>query len=164
MTEHAVKLDSLPAGLEFPPELANRIHFDPAKHRLVYRGFMYKAHYDRLMRLDSSVEYRRAIMRLFQCSTDAESPQLRRFGWIIATLVAACLLLAGFVWWQLMRPTPGFAPAPRSSAAEEVRVVQFSKLDHGLSAGPFEVRNPSHAVVRAHEEAFRRMSAEARQR
>jgi len=104
---------------------------------------MYKAHYDRLMRLDSSVEYRRAIMRLLQSSTDAESPQLRRFGWILATLVAACLVLAGFIWWQLMRPTPGHAPASPSSAAEEVRVVQSSELNQGLFAGHSGGRNPS---------------------
>jgi hypothetical protein len=38
---------------------------------------MYKSHYDRLMRLDSSVAYRRAIQQLFQCSTDTETPQVR---------------------------------------------------------------------------------------
>lgn len=143
MTEHAVKLDSLPAGLEFPPELANRIYFDAAEHRLVYCGFMYKAHYDRLMRLDSSVEYRRAIMRLFQCSTDVESPRLRRCGWILATLIAACLLLAGFVWWQLTRPALESAQSSALPVAKEVRVVQVSNRHLDFLAGQFRDRTLS---------------------
>jgi hypothetical protein len=120
MTEHTVKLDSLPAGLEFPPEFANRIYFDAAAHRLVYRGFMYKSHYDRLMRLDSSVAYRRAIQRLFQCSADTETPQIRQFARILATLVVACLLLVAIAWWQLTRPLLGSAPGGQRATPSEV--------------------------------------------
>jgi len=126
MTEHTVPIDSLPAGLEFPPELANRIYFDAAAHRLVYRGSMYKSHYDRLVRLDSSVVYRRAIQRLFQCSSDVETPQLRWFGRILAILIAACLLLAGGIWWQLLRPTREFSPSAPQMAPQDV--------DHGTAA------------------------------
>jgi len=184
MTEHAVKLDSLPAGLEFPPELASRICFDAAQHRLVYCGFMYKAHYDRLMRLDSSVEYRRAIQRLFQCSTDVETPQLRRFAWILAVLIAACLLLAGLVWWQLTRPTPGLGPSsaqamyrrmglddgiasdPEDYVRRAVRLATDRDFRDGVRASLAEASGAlfeDQAVVRAHEEAFRRLIAEARQ-
>jgi hypothetical protein len=120
MTEHTVKLDSLPAGLEFPPELSNRIYFDAASHRLVYRGFMYKSHYDRLMGLDSSVDYRRAIQRLFQCSTDTETPQVWQFARILATLVVACLLLVALAWWQLTRPLLESAPGVQRAIPSEV--------------------------------------------
>jgi hypothetical protein len=120
MTEHTVKLDLLPAGLEFPPELANRIYFDAASHRLVYRGFMYKSHYDRLMGLDSGVDYRRAIQRLFQCSTDTETPQVRQFARILATLVMACLLLVALAWWQLTRPLVESAPGGQRATPSEV--------------------------------------------
>nr|MCU0982298.1 hypothetical protein [Pirellulaceae bacterium] len=96
------------------------IYFDAAAHRLVYRGFMYKSHYDRLMRLDSSVDYRRAIQRLFQSSTDAETPEVRQFGRILAALIAACLLLVAIAWWQLTRPLLESAPGGQRVAPAEV--------------------------------------------
>jgi hypothetical protein len=65
MTHHAVRLDSLPAGLVFPPALAQRVYFDHQTQRLVFRGFMYKSDYDRLAQLDSSVACRRAIQLAF---------------------------------------------------------------------------------------------------
>lgn len=130
MVENAVKLDALPTGLEFPAELASRIYFDAAAHRLVYRGFMYKSHYDRLIRLDSSVEYRRAVQRLFQCSSDMETPHLRRFGRIIAILIAVCLLLAGVIWWQLMSPVRGSSPSSPRIAPQDV--------DSGAASHPTE--------------------------
>jgi hypothetical protein len=105
MTEHAVKLSSIPDGLEIPPELAQRVRYDAAAQRLLFRGFMYKADYDRLMGLHSSVEYRRAIEQLFQISTSPETPELRRFAHVLAGLAAGCLLLAAAVWWQLTSRT-----------------------------------------------------------
>jgi hypothetical protein len=46
--DHFVTMNRLPDGLEFPPALKNRIWFDAAKRRLVFRGFMSKAEFDRL--------------------------------------------------------------------------------------------------------------------
>ncbi len=40
-------------------------------------------------------------------STEAESTQLRRLAYVLAALVVACLLLAGVVWWQMLRSAPG---------------------------------------------------------
>jgi hypothetical protein len=119
MREHAVKLDSLPSNFEFPPEIANRIRFDPATRQLMFRGFMYKADYDRLMRLKGNVDYRRAIEHLFQVSTEGETTGSRWFGGLLAVLVAACLMLAGAVWWQLANPAhePGSESHPHAVSA-----------------------------------------------
>jgi hypothetical protein len=121
MTEHAVKLASLPSDFELPPEVAKRIRFDPATHQLIFRGFMSKADYDRLMRLKGSVDYGRAIEHLFQISTEDETPGSRRLRRVLATLVAVCLVLAAVVWWQLVKPAhePGSEThTPAVSAAE----------------------------------------------
>ncbi len=75
--EHFVPLEKLPPGLEFPPEYRDRIRFDPEKQRLVYRGFMSKADFDRLCRLSGDWSYRRPLENLFRlCAIDAsEKPR-----------------------------------------------------------------------------------------
>ena len=117
MTEHAVHLESLPSGFEFPAETASRIHFDPVRRRLVLRGFMFKADYDRLMRCDGGVAWRRAVQTLFQCSSDATTPPIGRLGGALAVLAASCLLLAGVTWWRLSRPASGPDDAPLTSGS-----------------------------------------------
>ena len=72
--DHFVKLDSLPDGLEFPPDLAERIGFDAARRRLVYRGFMSKAEFDRLRELSADWAYRRTLEDLFRLCTEEPRP------------------------------------------------------------------------------------------
>jgi hypothetical protein len=70
--EHFVTMASLPPGLEFPPELSDRIRYDAAKRRLVYRGFMSKVDFDRLCRLSDDWGYRRPLEDLFRQCTPEE--------------------------------------------------------------------------------------------
>ena len=66
--ETAARLDKLPDGFEFPAELRERISFSPERKRLVFRGFMSKADYDRLRRLSDDGPYLLALDRVFRDS------------------------------------------------------------------------------------------------
>ena len=78
--DHFVTLDRLPDGLQFPPDLNDRIWYDPANRRLVYRGFMSKAEFDRLCRLTDDWSLRRPLEDLFRlCGPEETRPRgLRR--------------------------------------------------------------------------------------
>lgn len=69
MVQHATRLERRPPGLEFPPSLADRMSYDEATHRLVFRGFMSKADFDRLLQLSDDWSYRRALEDLFREAT-----------------------------------------------------------------------------------------------
>ena len=75
-----VKLDRLPDGLQFPPDLKDRIRYDAESRRLVHRGFMSKADFDRLSRLSDDWGYRRQLEELFRlCGPEEPRPRgLRR--------------------------------------------------------------------------------------
>ena len=75
-----VSLDSLPEGLQFPPEFDGRISYDPARQRLSYRGFMSKGEFDRLYRLSNHWPYRRALEELFRRCTVEAATEARRGG------------------------------------------------------------------------------------
>jgi hypothetical protein len=64
--DHFVALEKLPPGLQFPPDLADRIRFDADARRLHFRGFMSKADFDRLCRLSDDWGYRRPLEELFR--------------------------------------------------------------------------------------------------
>ena len=64
--DHFVKLDRLPEGLEFPPQLKDRIHFDPVARKLVFRGYMSKTDFDRLCQLSNDWKFRRTLEELFR--------------------------------------------------------------------------------------------------
>jgi hypothetical protein len=65
MREHSVKLDRLPEGMTFPAELHDRVLYDAARRRLVFRGFMTKSDYDRLAKLSKDFQYERGVEDLF---------------------------------------------------------------------------------------------------
>ena len=64
--ERFVSLARRPEGLRFPADLADRISYEEARQRLVYRGFMSKADFDRLSRLSDDWAYRRGLEDLFR--------------------------------------------------------------------------------------------------
>ncbi len=71
--EHFVTLQRLPANFQFPPDLADRIWFDEVHRRLVFRGFMSKAEFDRLSLLSDDWAFRRALEDLFRlCLPEAQ--------------------------------------------------------------------------------------------
>lgn len=100
--DHSVNLDPLPQGLEFPPELRNRIRYDSQRKAIVFHGFMSKATYDRLLKLHDNGEYRRAIENLFsQATYDLETSKRGRWtslfvpvGVVLLVAIAAIL-----IWW-----------------------------------------------------------------
>jgi hypothetical protein len=78
--DHFVVLDQLPAGLEFPPDLRDRISYDPATKRLTHRGFLSKADFDRLWLLSEDWSYRHKLEDLFRlCIVDDQPHGLRRW-------------------------------------------------------------------------------------
>jgi hypothetical protein len=104
--DHVVKLDQLPQGLEFPPDLKERCFLDATKKQLVFRGFMSSADYGRLFRLHTDVEYHKALAQLFQLSSEEQAPQMALLRKGLGFLVVLTLVLAGLVWWQLLRDLP----------------------------------------------------------
>ena len=86
--DHFVTLARLPARLRFPAEFEGRISHDPALGRLVFRGFMSKAEFDRLCDLSDDWGYRRQLEELFrQCTPDDAAPE-RGFTRKVASLVS----------------------------------------------------------------------------
>ncbi len=66
-----------PKGFCFPADLADRIRYDEDKKRLVYRGFMSKAEFDRLCLVSDDWCYRRPLEDLFRrCTPEAARPRL----------------------------------------------------------------------------------------
>lgn len=72
--DHFVKLDKLPEGYQFPLDLQDRIHFDADAHKLVFRGYMSKADFDRLSQLTKDWGFRCSLEELFRLSIPDEEP------------------------------------------------------------------------------------------
>ena len=64
--DHFVRLDKMPDGYQFPPDLQDRILFDPEAHKLVFRGYMSKGEFDRLSQLTRDWGFRRSLEELFR--------------------------------------------------------------------------------------------------
>jgi ferric-dicitrate binding protein FerR (iron transport regulator) len=97
--DHFVTLDRLPEGLTFPPDLADRLHFDPERRRLSFRGFMSKADYDRILELSEDWAYRRKLEELFRlCVSELPMPSRRRGALTAAAIGLGLALLAGLGW------------------------------------------------------------------
>ena len=84
--EHFVKMDRLPDGLEFPPELKDRIHFDPIARRLTFRGYMSKTDFDRLSQISTDWSFRRSLEELFRLSIPDEPSRPRGVGRFLAAV------------------------------------------------------------------------------
>jgi hypothetical protein len=74
--DHFVKLDKLPEGFEFPPDLKDRIHFDADHHKLVFHGYMSKADFDRISQLTNDWGFRRTLEELFRLCIPEEAPRV----------------------------------------------------------------------------------------
>jgi hypothetical protein len=118
--EYSVKLARLPANLEFPARLQDRVTFDPAKEQLSYRGFMTKCAYDELSSLSDDLDYHRALEQLFVITSGEMAPvgAKRRFpaAIVLATIGVGAVVFAGL--WAAARhgsvrqssdPTPAIA-------------------------------------------------------
>ena len=98
--KRSVSLDELPAGLRFPTELEGRIAYNAVKRQLEFEGPMSKSDFDRLLRLDNSIAYQRALEELFQtCSftdrnTDGVAARVSLVAAGLAVAAAAVAVLA----------------------------------------------------------------------
>ena len=66
--DHFVKLEALPEGMRLPQDMKDRLWFEPENQKLVHRGFMSKADFDRLSQLSENWSYRRQLEELFRLS------------------------------------------------------------------------------------------------
>jgi hypothetical protein len=83
--DHFVKLDRLPEAVEFPPQLKDRIYFDPAAHKLIFRGYMSKTDFDRLCQISNDWSFRRALEELFRrCVPEEVTPPRGVRRWLTA--------------------------------------------------------------------------------
>ncbi len=76
LMDHFVKLDKLPDGYQFPPDLQERIYFDADARKLVFRGYMSKSEFDRLSALTRDWGFRRSLEELFRLSIPEIDPQM----------------------------------------------------------------------------------------
>jgi hypothetical protein len=74
LVDHFVKLDRMPEGFEFPPEMKDRIYFDEPRHQLVFHGYMSKTEFDRLCESTKDWKFRRTLEELF-CECVPDEPQ-----------------------------------------------------------------------------------------
>ena len=98
MREHSVKLSELPVGLTFPAELQDRVAYDATRRRLVFRGFMTKADYDRLANLSKDFHYERSLEALFVAAS-YEGTRARWPRVILGIGGIVCLMVATAVFW-----------------------------------------------------------------
>ena len=92
----SVPLHQLPEDIEFPPELRDRIMYDPKGKHLAFDGYMSKTHFDKLSRLHRNDEYRRAVEKLFQiCEFEYEDEGRKPLRKVISVTVGVFVLAAG---------------------------------------------------------------------
>lgn len=99
----AVRLERLPADLQFPQDLRAKISFDVARQQLQYDGFMSKTDFDKLVRLSNDLAYQRALEKLFQVCTFVVQPPPatgHAWRWVITGVAVA---LASVLFFVLMR-------------------------------------------------------------
>lgn len=84
--DHFVKLDALPDGMRLPQDMKDRLWFEPDSHKLVHRGFMSKADFDRLSQLSENWSYRRQLEELFRLS-GPEEPRPRGLRGLLAAVI-----------------------------------------------------------------------------
>ena len=88
--EHFVTMSSLPPGLIFPPQYADKLRFDATQKRLVFQGVMSKADFDSLSCLSDDWGYRRPLEDLFRLSIE-EAPKTPFFRRIVSALTSFSL-------------------------------------------------------------------------
>jgi hypothetical protein len=96
--DHFVRLERLPDGVAFPADLADRIHYDADRHRLVFRGFMAKAEFDRLICLHGDWSFRRALEELFRLCVPDEPKRTGPLRWLRGIMAGSSVVLL-LAWW-----------------------------------------------------------------
>jgi len=102
LPESAVRLERLPAGVDFPEGFPEPIRFDPRRNRLVYRGFMTSNSYRFLHGQSSDLAYLAALDALFLDSSytmAGASPRGRALRWLLGAAGAVAVAAAA---WALL--------------------------------------------------------------
>ena len=73
-----VKLKNLPAEVEFPNNLKNKIRYWPMEKVLIFEGPMSKSDRDELLKLSRDINYRKAISELFNLCFERRTVGFRR--------------------------------------------------------------------------------------
>ena len=92
--ERYTRLAKLPERIEFPPELKDKIFYDLAGRRLVFRGRMSRSDREKLIQLASDYYFHQAIDRLYMGNPSSVS-------WTVisvAILVLGCSVVAALFW------------------------------------------------------------------
>ena len=84
--EHFVPMSTVPPGFDIPAEFADRLYFDPDGHRLVHRGFMSQAEFDRLSQLSDDWSFRRALEDLFRLCAPEEKGRRPALARLVASI------------------------------------------------------------------------------
>jgi hypothetical protein len=104
----SVRCDHLPASARLPEILQQRIEIDAERHELRFDGFMSKAEYDLLMRLDRDLEYQRAVNELFVIcgpTSLAADPAPGKWKLLVTGLAMIAVVLGiAFCVWKFVRP------------------------------------------------------------
>lgn len=66
--EHAVKIEKLPTGVQFPRTLEDKIRYDPFQKRLIFKGNMKEKEKEEYLSLSQEATYKEAIESLYSGS------------------------------------------------------------------------------------------------
>jgi hypothetical protein len=102
--DHQVPLREIPPELAVPDELKQRFRYDDQRKRLCFDGFMSKAVFDRLEKLDADSDFQHALDELFRISTPEDSGEGRQQTRIVVAVVIATVALvcvAVLIWLSL---------------------------------------------------------------
>jgi hypothetical protein len=94
-------LSQLPPGVQFEDDFPEPIHYDAARKRLEYRGFMPHPSFVALQRLSNDYEFLRCLERLFAESAQPETPRAPFPAWLM--LAPAGAVVAGAIAWLMWR-------------------------------------------------------------
>ncbi len=97
----SVRCDHLPTNASLPEILQQRLQIDAERHELRFDGFMSKAEYDLLMRLDRDLEYQRAVNELFViCGPTSLTTEPAPRQWkLLVTGLTVIVVLLGIAFW-----------------------------------------------------------------
>lgn len=131
-SETSEKLSKLPAKLEFPAKIKDKIRFDDSRKCLVYKGVMSKKQREVLLKLSPDKLYNEAIESLFQRSASIEvSPVMNLLSHnrirILSTVISLLASIASITYVYYISP-PAKETLPTVSGKENT--VIFS--DPGL--------------------------------
>jgi hypothetical protein len=95
--EATVRLDRLPANLNFPESFPEPITYDPARKVLKYRGLMFSGSYAYLRKLSADPAYLAALDQLF-IATSCPGSKMGRWVVVLGAVVAVALAVFAIVW------------------------------------------------------------------